>query len=59
MTIDLWRIYTSAPYGDGAAVLRCTQHPEWEADIDGTPLPDVVEKATEHARAEDHGGGLE
>ncbi len=50
-------IYTSSnPYGGTAlgAVLRCTEHPDWEVDVDGTSLPDVIHRAEKHVR--EHGG---
>ena len=56
MTARLSTIYTSAwlagPWAVGA-VLRCTEHPDWEVDVDGTDLPHVVKQAEEHVN-DDH-----
>lgn len=30
------------------AVLRCTEHPEWEKDVDGTPIQQAMSYAIEH-----------
>lgn len=47
--VDLGAIYTSNHVG---AVLRCTEHPDWEVDVDGTELPWVVRRAEDHVRDE-------
>lgn len=32
------------------AVLRCTEHPEWEKDVDGTPIETAKQYADEHVK---------
>jgi hypothetical protein len=49
---DLTMIYITADPQDGAAELRCTDHPEWWADADGTDLPSAVRTARGHFRDE-------
>lgn len=51
MPVDLSRVYTSTDKDMGAE-LKCLDHPDWYADIDGTNLPDVITAGTEHARWE-------
>ena len=56
MQPDLSPVYTTTgnpPFQMGA-VLRCFEHPEWEADADGTSLPDSIRKAIDHVTTEDH-----
>lgn len=49
-TPDYTTIYTTAE--DGSAGLRCTAHPDWWADADGTNLPDVIRAAQWHTDAD-------
>lgn len=51
--IDLTPIYVTADTQDAGAGLRCTDHPEWWTDADGTAIPTVIRKATDHIR-DDH-----
>jgi hypothetical protein len=52
MAEDISTVYTSPDSVDGC-VLRCTRCPEWEVDVDGTLLPQVIRRAEEHVR-DDH-----
>lgn len=45
-------IYITADPHDNGAELRCTDHPEWWSDADGTDLPTAVRNAGEHFRDE-------
>jgi hypothetical protein len=45
--LDLSLIYTTTDDHEGAE-LRCQEHPEWWADVDGTNLPDVIKAAEAH-----------
>jgi hypothetical protein len=45
---DLSMIYITADVVDASAELRCTAHPKWWADADGTNLPDAVRNAISH-----------
>lgn len=47
--VDLSAVYTTTNPPE-AAVLRCTEHPDWEVDVDGTDLPTVVRYAKDHIR---------
>jgi hypothetical protein len=51
---DLATIYITANPKGAAAELRCTNHPEWWSDADGTNLPDAVRNATDHVRDDHH-----
>ena len=56
-TFDLSNVYTSSHmYGDqDSAVLRCELHPDWEVDVDGTDLPQVIRRAEDHVRNQHEG----
>jgi hypothetical protein len=45
-------ITATADPTDNGAELRCTDHPKWWADADGTNLPDAIRSATDHFRDE-------
>lgn len=56
--VDLSSVYVSNGYpGTQAegAVLRCHDHPDWEVDIDGTAVLQVIFRATDHVK-DDHDG---
>lgn len=50
---DYKTIYVTTDKNDHGAELRCTEHPDWYADADGTDLPMVAWKAEGHF-AEEH-----
>lgn len=49
---DLSMIYITADVTDALAELRCSDHPEWWTDADGTSLPTAVRSAIDHFRDE-------
>ncbi len=49
---DLDAVYITADPHDAGAELRCTVHPQWWADADGTDMPTAVKHVTEHFRAD-------
>lgn len=58
--VDLSTIYTTNGYPGTSvegAVLRCTEHPEWEIDADGNMLPGLIHRAIDHVKEAHVGGG--
>ena len=49
----LTSLYIAANEHDAAPELRCSDHPDWWGDADGTNLPDVIRTARDHIR-DDH-----
>lgn len=49
---ELSMIYITADVAASSAELRCTDHPKWWADADGTNLPDAVRSAVAHFHAD-------
>lgn len=49
---ELAMVYITTDLQDNGAELRCTDHPDWWADADGTDLPSAIRRATDHFRDE-------
>lgn len=48
-------IYITNGYGGTiveGAVLRCSEHPNWEKDVDGAPIDTAMNYAIEHGNDE-------
>lgn len=51
--MDLSSVYITSGYRGTSvegSVLRCSDHKDWEVDVDGTPIDTAIQRATDHVK---------